>query len=260
MSLVPELLNPAGLLWLSLVPLLFVPYLLRQRPRRRTVPALFLFNGVEPAQRLRLGGSLRLRPLFLLQLFLLIVAIAALCRPALRSNDVRSALVLDNSASLSAIEGSGETRFAAAVRAADRGGRARPGRQLGSVRAVADAARARAGPFAGVRREVASPSSRPASCAHPDETVLALFLRPALAPRATPGSTSSPIAARTSMRPLRVDPHRSPTSNRAITDLSCRSRSSVADRSRFAERRRRELLAASRKRADPGRGRRRGGR
>jgi hypothetical protein len=118
-SPVPELLHPTGLIWLSLVPLLLVPYLLRQRPRRRIVAALFLFNGIEPAQRLRLGGRLRLRPLFLLQLLLLIVAIAALCRPALRSSDVRSALVLDNSASLSAIDASGETRFVAAVRAAD---------------------------------------------------------------------------------------------------------------------------------------------
>jgi len=74
-SLVPELLNPAGLLWLSLVPLLFVPYLLRQRPRRRTVPALFLFNGVEPAQRLHqfLGPMLK-AALGVLALELLIVA------------------------------------------------------------------------------------------------------------------------------------------------------------------------------------------
>src|SRR5262249_30866660 len=115
----PELLNPTGLLWFSLLPLLLVPYLVRQRPRRRTVAALFLFNGIEPAQRLRLGGRLRLHPLILLQLLLLVAAIAALCRPSLSSTDVRPALVLDNSASLTAIEASGETRFAAAMRAAD---------------------------------------------------------------------------------------------------------------------------------------------
>jgi len=49
----PELVNPAGLLWLSLVPLLLVPYLLRQRPRRRIIPALFLFAGIERAHPAR---------------------------------------------------------------------------------------------------------------------------------------------------------------------------------------------------------------
>ena len=227
MSLVPELLNPAGLLWLSLVPLLFVPYLLRQRPRRRTVPALFLFNGVEPAQRLRLGGRLRLRPLFLLQLLLLIVAIAALCRPALRSSDVRSALVLDNSASLSAIEASGETRFAAAVRAADR-----------------EVARDPAGnwdlfvlsPMPHDLAQGLSPRQArsrlaelsPASCAHPDETVLLSFFdrlsRQGYARihvvTDRPGTSSGPFEL------ARIG---SPTSNRAITDLSLVP-SSVADR------------------------------
>lgn len=116
----PELLNPAGLLWLGLVPLLFVPYLLRQHPPRRVVPALFLFAGIEPTRRLRLGGKLELRPLFLLQLLLLLISIAALCRPALPWNEVRAALVVDDSASLATLEAPGENRFDQALRAADR--------------------------------------------------------------------------------------------------------------------------------------------
>ncbi|MET0151930.1 MAG: VWA domain-containing protein [Candidatus Binatia bacterium] len=112
-----ELANPAGLWWLAVVPLLLVPYWLRQRPRRRLVPALFLFFGAEPARRLRLGGRLRLRPLIVLQLLLLLAVVGALCRPAWRATEVRAALVLDNSASLRAVD-SGQTRFAAAVGAA----------------------------------------------------------------------------------------------------------------------------------------------
>src|SRR6185436_3238716 len=63
MTSVLELANPAGLWWLAILPLLLLPYLLRQRPRRRLIPALFLFAGAEPAKRAALGGRLRLRPL-----------------------------------------------------------------------------------------------------------------------------------------------------------------------------------------------------
>jgi Mg-chelatase subunit ChlD len=110
-----ELLNPAGLAWLAAVPLLLVPYLIRQNPRRRIVAALFLYEGIEPAQRTRLGGRLELRPLVWLQLLFLLAAVAAIVRPAFRWTEVRSAIVLDDSASLAASEGSGESRFAAAV-------------------------------------------------------------------------------------------------------------------------------------------------
>jgi Mg-chelatase subunit ChlD len=113
-----DLANPAGLWWLAVVPLLLVPYWLRQRPRRRLVPALFLFSGVEPARRLRLGGRLELRPLIVLQLLLLLAVVGALCRPVWRATEVRAALVLDNSASLRTLESPGQTRFATAVRAA----------------------------------------------------------------------------------------------------------------------------------------------
>lgn len=113
-----DLLNPGGLWWLGVLPLLLVPYLIRERPRRRIVAALFLYEGIEAARSMRLGGWPRLRPLFLLQLLLLLLAVAALCRPILRTSEIRSALVIDDSASLGAKTGSGETRFEAGRRTA----------------------------------------------------------------------------------------------------------------------------------------------
>lgn len=97
-----EILNPAGLLWLSALPLLFLPYLLRDRPRRRVVSALFLYQGIPPAMRRRLGGRPKLEPLFFLQLFLLLVAVATLVRPAVKSDGsmakAATAVVKDQSA------------------------------------------------------------------------------------------------------------------------------------------------------------------
>src|SRR5256714_10744245 len=170
----PELVNPAGLLWLSLVPLLLVPYLLRQRPRRRIIPALFLFAGIERAQRVRLGGRLRLRPLFLLQLLLVLVTIAALCRPLLRATEVRSALVLDDAASMQAVESSGESRFAAAVRAArDEISRDPAGRW--DVFALAPTPHdVGLGLTPGEARSALT-AARPQACGHPDDAMLRSF-------------------------------------------------------------------------------------
>ncbi|MGH7818883.1 MAG: BatA domain-containing protein, partial [Candidatus Binatia bacterium] len=106
-----ELLNPAALWWLASLPLLLIPYLIRERPHRRIVPALFLFHGAEPARRMRVGPRLRLRPIFLLQLLILLLAVAALARPVLQARTTRSALVIDDSASLGAADGRGRTRF-----------------------------------------------------------------------------------------------------------------------------------------------------
>ncbi len=170
----PELLNPAGLAWLALLPLLLVPYLLRQRPRRRLVPALFLYDGVEPAQRVRLGGRLRLRPLFFLQLLLLLLAIAALCRPAWRSPEVRAALVLDDSASLQATEASGESRFAAAKRAAD-GAIASDAANTWDLFVLSPAPRELATGLAPREARNRISAVTAGSCAHPDDTLLGSF-------------------------------------------------------------------------------------
>ncbi len=113
-----DLLNPGGLWWLGVLPLLLVPYLIRERPRRRVVAALFLYEGTRAARSMRLGGWPKLRPLFLLQLLLLLLGVAAICRPILRTTEIRSALVIDDSASLGAKTEAGETRFEVARRTA----------------------------------------------------------------------------------------------------------------------------------------------
>jgi len=170
----PELVNPAGLSWLLLLPLLLVPYFLRQQPRRRIIPALFLFAGIEPAQRVRLGGRLRLRPLFVLQLLLLLVTIAALCRPLLRATEVRSALVLDDAASMQAVEPGGESRFAAAI------GLARDelsGDAAGSwdVFGLAPAPHEVGLGLTPAQARSALSGIRPQPCAHPDDATLRSF-------------------------------------------------------------------------------------
>jgi Mg-chelatase subunit ChlD len=170
----PELLNPAGLFGLTLLPLLLLPYLLRQRPRRRVVPALFLYQGIEPARRLRLGGRLRLRPLFLLQLALLLAALGALCRPAWRSAEARSALVLDNSASLHAVEDSGESRFAAALRAA-RAEIARDPATTWDVFVLSPLPSEVGGGLSARQAEAMLGDLSPGGCAHPDDAILAAF-------------------------------------------------------------------------------------
>jgi Ca-activated chloride channel family protein len=223
----PELLNPAGLFWLWLVPLLLVPYLLRQRPRRRIVPALFLFDGVEAARRLRLGGRLHLRPLFLVQLLLLLAAIAALCRPALRSTDVRAALILDNSASLSTIEASGETRFAAAVRAADQEVARDPAGEW-DLFVLSPTPHQLAEDLSSSQARGRIAEISPSDCPHPDETVLLSFFDRLAHHGYSKIHVVTDRSAATSgvFEVTRVG---SPTTNRAITDLSVIP-SSVVDR------------------------------
>lgn len=174
MTSVLELANPAGLWWLAILPLLLLPYLLRQRPRRRLIPALFLFAGAEPAKRAALGGRLRLRPLILLQLLLLLAAIGALCRPVLRANEVRAALVLDNSASLRTVESSGRTRFVAAVEAA-RDEVARHPATSWDLFVLSPAPREVGTNLAAGAARVRLAEIAVGECAHPDESQLRAF-------------------------------------------------------------------------------------
>jgi hypothetical protein len=214
----PELVNPAGLLWLSLVPLLLVPYLLRQRPRRRIIPALFLFAGVERAQRVRLGGRLKLRPLFALQLLLVLVTIAALCRPLLRATEVRSALVLDDGASMQAVDGSGESRFAAAVRAA-REEISRDPASTWDLFALAPTPHDLGlGLTPGQARSALS-AARPQACRHPDDATLRSFFdHLARAEYAQVHVVTDRIAKSTER--FHVTSVGTPAANVAITDLS----------------------------------------
>ena len=95
-------LSPFAWQLLYALPLLFLPYLLRNREKEVVVPALFLYQGLPPASRSRLWGRLRLTPLFFLQLLILLLLIAAAARPLLHRQGGKIALVLDTSASMQA--------------------------------------------------------------------------------------------------------------------------------------------------------------
>ena len=99
---------PAAFSLLIALPLLLVPYLLRQRHPRRTVPALFLYQDIASPARRRLWGRLRLSPLFLLQLLILLLLVVIAARPVLHYDTTgKIALVLDTSASMQARAPSG---------------------------------------------------------------------------------------------------------------------------------------------------------
>lgn len=105
-------LSPAGLLLLLGLPLLVLPYLLRRRYPRVVVPALFFYRGLSSGTRRRPWGSIRLSPLFFLELLILVVLVAAAGRPVLRHAAPDSlALLLDTSASMQAHGVSGDVRL-----------------------------------------------------------------------------------------------------------------------------------------------------
>jgi Ca-activated chloride channel homolog len=215
---VPELVNPAGLLWLSLLPLLLVPYWLRRRPNRRIVPALFLLAGIEPAQRVRLGGRLQLRPLLLLQLLLALITIAALCRPMWQATEVRSALVLDDSASMRTVEGSGETRFDTALRAA-REAIAKDGANSWDVFALSPNPHDLGLALTPGQAQRTVSSARVGSCPHPDDAAMRAFLeRLARDGYARVHIVTDRVAA--SAERLQVLHVGTPRPNVAITDVS----------------------------------------
>ncbi|MBM4254507.1 MAG: hypothetical protein FJ147_01270 [Deltaproteobacteria bacterium] len=95
-------LSPSAWQWLYALPLLFIPYLFRERAQRLVVPAVFLYQGLPPAAQRRLWGRLRLSPLFFFQLLLLLLLIAAAAQPFLHQRGEKVAIVLDTSASMQA--------------------------------------------------------------------------------------------------------------------------------------------------------------
>jgi hypothetical protein len=104
-----EFLNPTALFGLLALPLLLIPYLIRRKPRRMVFSSLLLFleGG---AQATRPLGRIHLPPLFFLQLLLLALLILALSEPVFSVRPTNVALVLDNSASMQALE-EGKSRF-----------------------------------------------------------------------------------------------------------------------------------------------------
>ncbi len=100
-----EFLNPAALYALFLLPLLLIPYLIKGRPRRLVFSSLLLFRDLSSRSRARPWGTLRLPPIFFLQLLLLLLLILALGEPVFSVRPLKVAVVFDNSASMQALEG-----------------------------------------------------------------------------------------------------------------------------------------------------------
>jgi len=108
-----EFLNPIAFYGLLALPLLLVPYLIRRKPRRVIFSSLLLFTEISSRSSGRPWGRLRLPPIFFLQLLLLTLLILALGEPVFSVRPNKIAIILDNSASMQALE-DGKTRFALA--------------------------------------------------------------------------------------------------------------------------------------------------
>ena len=108
-----EFLNPAALFGLLALPLLLIPYLVRRKPRQLVFSSLLLFleGGAQASGRPL--GRINLPPIFFLQLLLLFLVMLALSEPVFSVRPTNIAVVLDNSASMQAME-DGKTRFALA--------------------------------------------------------------------------------------------------------------------------------------------------
>src|SRR6185503_994187 len=108
-----EFLNPTALFALLALPLLLIPYLVRRKPRRLVFSSLLLFIEGGAQASPRPFGRVHLPPIFFLQLLLLALLVLALSEPVFSVRPTNVALVLDNSASMQALE-DGKARFALA--------------------------------------------------------------------------------------------------------------------------------------------------
>jgi hypothetical protein len=99
-----EFLNPAALYGLFLLPLLLIPYLIRRKPRRVVFSSLLLFIEHGGQAIAKPWGRLHLPPIFFLQLLLLLLLILALAEPVFFVRLSNIAIVMDNSASMQALE------------------------------------------------------------------------------------------------------------------------------------------------------------
>ncbi len=108
-----EFLNPTALFGLLALPLLLIPYLIRRKPQRLPFSSLLLFIEAGEAASPKPWGRLNLPLIFFLQLLLLALLIFALSEPVFSIRPTNIAIVLDNSASMQALE-DGKARFALA--------------------------------------------------------------------------------------------------------------------------------------------------
>ena len=101
-----EFLNPIGLYAFSLLPVLLIPYLIWRRSRRIVFSSLLLIRDFPSGSTSRFWGRLRLPLIFFLQLLFLLLLVLALGEPVLTARRPESlAIILDNSASMQALEG-----------------------------------------------------------------------------------------------------------------------------------------------------------
>ncbi|HSQ11646.1 MAG TPA: BatA domain-containing protein, partial [Candidatus Deferrimicrobium sp.] len=108
-----EFLNPTALFGLFALPLLLIPYLIKHKPRRQIFSSLLLFMSGAEKTSAQPWGRINLPPIFFLQLLLLALLIFALSEPVFSVRPTNIAVILDNSASMQALE-DGKTRFALA--------------------------------------------------------------------------------------------------------------------------------------------------
>jgi len=105
-----EFLNPTALYGFFALPLLLVPYLLRRKPRRYVFSSLLIFAAMGADPTVRPWGRLRLPLIFFLQLLLLALMVLSLGEPVFTARPSKVAIVMDNSASMQALE-EGKPRF-----------------------------------------------------------------------------------------------------------------------------------------------------
>ena len=108
-----QFLNPTALFGLLILPLLLIPYLIRRKPQRLPFSSLLLFLEAGEVASAKPWGRVNLPPIFFLQLLLLALLIFALSEPVFSIRPTNIAIILDNSASMQALE-DGKSRFALA--------------------------------------------------------------------------------------------------------------------------------------------------
>ena len=116
--------NQAGLYaLLSIIPLIII-YLLRPRPLKVKIPSLMFLMDIEKKKRLNVFRKFLKDPLFLIQLFVLIMTSLAVAAPFILANAEAgggsTVIILDASASMQAKTTLGDTKFESAVGQADK--------------------------------------------------------------------------------------------------------------------------------------------
>jgi hypothetical protein len=116
--------NQAGLYaLLSIIPLIII-YLLRPRPLKVKIPSLMFLMDIERKKRLNVFRKFLKDPLFLIQLFVLILTSLAVAAPFIMANEEAgggsTVIILDASASMQAKTTLGDTKFENAIGQADK--------------------------------------------------------------------------------------------------------------------------------------------